>query len=213
MAKKKDSTEISVNGKKISGEGLKKLLGKEIRDFKITSGSIKDMMCNYEMIITAGEVGVGAKHKVTGSGVVDPDLLTAMGALNVHVACLDDSFKIAGVEIEDIDKMRGHELSGNYQVSGFRISGGAGDEKVVLMFSKYISLAGDHMEPTTPKIPLNQSSSYTWHNELSTAIERVREEVALYHEGKYTEKEPVEREDENQLEIFAGNEKTNAEEL
>lgn len=115
----------------------------------------------------------------------------------MHLACLDDAFKTAGVQVTldgvthfesdglsygNIDQMRNHELTGNYVVTGFKIKGGKGNESVVLIGTKYVSMAGDHMELQTPKIPLDQSSSYTWHNELSEVCELIREEVALYYQ-------------------------------
>lgn len=215
-AKETDFT-ISVNGgkemgfenfekitKKLKSSNVHKKADPNERDYEITSASIKDMLCNYELNIT-GEENHGDRMKVTGSGIVSEDMLTAMARFNVHLACIDDAFKIASVEIANIDKMRSHELTGNYIVTGFKIKGGAGNESLVLIGSKYVSLAGDHMQLQTPKIPLSQSSSYTWHNELSEVCELIREEVSLYREGKYTEKEPKEKEDPNQMDMFEEN--------
>jgi hypothetical protein len=203
--------EITVNGKTLKPANVRKLLGGTERGYEITAATIKDMLCNYELTVT-GEENHGDKMKVTGSGIVDQDMLAAMAKLNVHLACLDDAFKTAGVEILDIDKMRGHELTANYTVTGFKVKGGTGNESLILIGHKYISLAGDHMELTTPKIPLSQSSSYTWHNELSDVCELIREEVSLYREGKYTEKEPKEKEDPDQLSLYdKGDEDSEAE--
>src|ERR1017187_1522204 len=185
------------------------------RDYQITSGVIKDMLCNYDIVIT-GDNNHGDTAKVNGQGIVDEDMLSAMAKFNVHLACLDDSFKVAGIEvnpqdndgkcgfvvdgiiISNIDKMRGHELTGNYTVTGFAIKGSEGNESIILKGHKYIS-ASDHMELKTPKIPLDQNSSYKWYNELATIAELIREEVSLYREGKYTEKEPKEKDDPQQL--------------
>mgnify|MGYP003510920077 CR=1 FL=1 len=207
MAKKKspkkkassiEDMTINVN---VSGKGKGRKLDPNERDYEITSASIKDMLCNYEITVT-GEENHGDKMKVAGSGIIDRDMLTAMARFNVHFACIDDAFKTAGVEFEDIDTMRGHELTANYVVSGFKIKGGAGNESLILIGTKYVSQAGDHMQLQTPKIPLSQSSSYAWYNELSDVCELIREEVSLYREGKYTEKEPIEKEDPNQIEMF-----------
>ena len=187
------------------------------RDYEVTEATIKDMLCNYSITIT-GDVNHGNRNKITGSGVVDKDMLAAMARFNVHLACLDDAFKTAGIQnthegitefnvdgniIGNIDGLRPHSLTHNYVVTGFKIKGGTGNESVILVGTKYVSMAGDHMELQTPKIPLNQSSSYTWHNELSEVCELIREEVALYREGKYTEKEEREQKHvPNQQELF-----------
>lgn len=210
MAKKKVETIISgtideiTNKLKRATERLHTKIDPNERDYEITGATIKDMLCNYEITIT-GELNHGDRNKITGSGVVDKDMLAAMARFNVHIACLDDAFKTANIQyktengftefnvdgsiIGNIDGLRSHSLTHNYVVTGFRIKGGAGNESVVLIGTKYVSMAGDHMELQTPKIPLDQSSSYTWHNELSEVCELIREEVALYREGKYTEKE------------------------
>lgn len=207
-----DMTVTIGGGKPLKVGNIKKLIGATDRGYEVTAATIKDMLCNYEVTVTGAE-NHGDKMKVTGSGIVDKDMLDAMARFNVHLACLDDAFKVAGVEIEDIDKMRGHELTGNYTVTGFKIKGGAGNEGLILIGQKYVSQAGDHMELQTPKIPLSQSSSYTWHNELSDVCELIREEVCLYREGKYTEKEPTEKDDPDQLNMFDKDESEEEEEV
>ena len=209
MAKKKGVTVISGTVDEITTklkratEKLHTKIDPNERDYEVTEATIKDMLCNYSITIT-GDVNHGDRNKITGSGVVDKDMLAAMARFNVHLACIDDAFKTAGVQVTldgvthfesdglsygNIDQMRNHELTGNYVVTGFKIKGGTSNESVILIGTKYVSMAGDHMELQTPKIPLDQSSSYTWHNELSDVCELIREEVALYREGKYTEKE------------------------
>ena len=199
--KKASSIEDMTINVNVNGKSKSRKLDPNERDYEITSAAIKDMLCNYEITVT-GEENHGDKMKVSGSGIIDRDMLTAMARFNVHFACIDDAFKTAGVEFEDIDTMRGHELTANYVVSGFKIKGGAGNESLILIGTKYVSQAGDHMQLQTPKIPLSQSSSYTWHNELSDVCELIREEVSLYREGKYTEKEPIEKEDQHQTKMF-----------
>lgn len=177
------------------------------RDYQITGATIKDMLCNYNYTVT-GELNAGETGAIKGPGVVDKDLLSAMARFNVHLACLDDAFKTANIEIgidnefKNIDTLRSHELTGNYIVTGFIIRGGVGNESLILIGTKYISMCGDHMELKTPKIPLANGSSYTWHNELSEVCELVREEVALYREGKYTEKEPKEKKEDKSGDLF-----------
>lgn len=195
--------------KKKRAQPLSKVIDKAIahikldpneRDYQITGATIKDGLCNYNLVVT-GEKNTGDTAAIKGSGVVDRDLLSAMSRFNVHLATIDDAFKTAGIEIgseneiKSIDGLRSHELSANYIVTGFIIRGSIGNEALILKGTKYVSLAGDHMELQTPKIPLDNGSSYTWYNELSEVCELVREEVALYREGKYTEKEPKEKED------------------
>ena len=228
MAKKKGLTitansisgtvEEITDALKRANNNLHKKIDPNERDYQITGATIKEMLCNYELTVT-GELNHGDKNSIKGSGVVDRDMLAAMARFNVHLACLDDAFKTSGIQykteeeitkfnvdgniIGNIDGLRSHELTHNYVVNGFKIKGGTGNERVILIGTKYVSMAGDHMELQTPAIPLDNSSSYTWHNELSEVCELVREEVALYREGKYTEKEPKEAKQlPNQKELF-----------
>lgn len=176
------------------------------RNIEIRGATIKDMLLNYDFINVAG-VGIGNTGSIKGVGVVDDDLLNAMAELNVHLACIDDAFKIAGFETKSFPKMNSHVLTANYVVTGIKIKGESGDESVVITGTKFISVASDHMELTTPKIALKNGSSYKWAEQLLKSVEKIQEESALYVEGKYTEKEPKEpKVDKNQTKMFGSDE-------
>jgi hypothetical protein len=177
------------------------ILGEDDRPFLIKEAAIKDDFCNYRYEITKG-VGLDDTHKVDGKGIIKDDMRDAFSQLNVHLACIDEVFKHSGVEVEDINKMRSDELTFLYHVTGFKIKGGKDDESIILLGHKYLSSAGGRMELETPKISLDNASSYKWYNELKTAADQARREVELYKEGKYTPVEVEEEEDANQIKMF-----------
>lgn len=175
----------------------------EVNNFIINEAAIKDDFCNYTYEIIDG-VGVGDKHKVNGSGIIEDDMRDAFRKLNVHLAAIDDVFKLSGIEIGDIDKFHNHELTGHYHVTGFKIKGGLENESIILIGSKFVGTAGGRIELATPKIPLDNMSSYKWCDELKAAADCAREEVALYKEGKYTtvdDSDESEKPNPNQLTI------------
>lgn len=177
-------------------------MSKTKRSFEIRDAVINDDFCNYTYKIIEG-IGVGFAHSVKGVGIIKDSLRKAFSKLNIHLAVIDDAFKYSGIEIEDIDKHHGDELTQNFYVTGFKIKGGEEDQSVILIGTKYVSTASGRMEIDSPKIALDKLSSYKWYNELKTAIEKCRNEVARYHEGNYDEVEPEEKEDPNQLKITA----------
>lgn len=166
---------------------------------EITSAAIKDDFCNYSFEIIKG-LGSGDKHSVKGKGIIDDDLREAFFHLNVHLACVDDVFKHANVNVDNINDLRGHELATAYSVVGVRIRGGSDDLSVILLGDKYISKVSGRMSIETPKIPLDENSSYPFYSELRKVVKGIREEVKLYKEGKYTAVSAIEL-DPNQLEI------------
>lgn len=184
--------------KKVSKDE-KKLL-EATKSYSIKEASIKDDFCNYTFEITDG-IGVGDTHNVKGSGRVEIDMNDAFAKLNVHLAVIDDVFKHSGIDIEDIDKYHNDELASLYNVSGIKIKGGRENESVILIGSKYISSAGGRIELASPKIPLDNLSSYKWYNELKAATDDVRREVELYKEGKYIPVEVEEEGDSRQMTI------------
>lgn len=157
--------------------------------FIIIEANIKDDFCNYFFEVTKG-VGIGDKHKVDGRGIVEDDMRNAFAKFNVHLACIDDAFKYSQVEIDNIDQMHTHDLTGMFHVTGFKITGGKENECIILSGNKYVS-AGGRIELKSPKIPLDNLSSYKWYNELLTVTNTARDEVAAYKNGKYTPVEVV----------------------
>lgn len=157
---------------------------KVVYSHQITAGAISDGKCNYSYEIVSGS-GEGNVHNVKGIHIVHDDMPEALQKLNAHLACIDDVFKHKGVEIKNIDKMHNHELTGLYEVTGFKIKQAGDSEAVVLIGNKGITCSGGRVDLETPKIPLDGTSSYTWYNELSEVVEALRAEVDAYHNGKY----------------------------
>lgn len=167
----------------------------EEREVEILSASLKDDFCNYSYEVKKG-IGVGDTHSVKGKGIIDDDLRDAFVKLNVHLAVVDDVFKHAGIEVDRVNKHRGDELATNYTVTGIKIKGEDENLSVELTGTKFVSSAGGQMELSSPRIPLDNSSSYKHHKDLKTCVEKVAEEVKLYMNGKYT---PVEENPDAQL--------------
>ena len=163
---------------------------------------------NYQYEIIGGPQ-TGFKHKVDGIGIVDNDLKEAFAKLNVHLAVIDDIFHHSEIEVQDIDTMHNDPRATLYNVTGFRIKGNDESGAVILKGNKYLS-GGARMELETPRTPMDDLSSYKWHNELKTAVDKCLLEVALYHAGKYTLVEEEEKpEKARQLTIAAGQDDDN----
>jgi hypothetical protein len=201
MGRKKKDYTMSVQSsdgtfKPLNTDGIEKLLGssQEEKEFIIKDATIKDDFCNYSYEIASG-IGLGDMHSVKGKGIIEDDMRNAFASFNVHMACIDDVFKHSGVEVEDIDSMKDDQLTFLYTVTGFKIKGGKDDESIILIGNKYVSSAGGRIELETPKIPLDNLSSYKWYNELKAAADDARREVELYKEGKYTSPEADEPEE------------------
>ncbi len=178
------------------------LLNLNKRAFIINEAVVKDDICNYVYEVTSG-IGLGDKHNVTGTGIVDDTLRTAFARFNVHRATIDEVFKHSAIEFEDIDAMHTDELTSLYRVKSFKIKKSKGYESISLKGEKYVSSAGGWMLLTTPEVALDSLSGYKWYNELKAAADQAREEVALYKEGKYTPVKEVEvKEDKTQPNLF-----------
>lgn len=181
MSKAKENPNSLSDLKKISS---RMILGDVKRNYEINEAAIKDDFCNYSYSIIDG-IGVGDRHNVKGkSGTVENDMNDAFGRLRVHLAFMDDIFKHSKTEIDDIDNMHNDQNTLLYDVTGFKISGGEDNESVILIGNKYVS-AGGRFNLETPKISIDDSSSYKWYNELKKEINDARLEVSLYKEGKY----------------------------
>jgi len=187
MSKSKRGSKENPLGSGELAEIINEVLDKNTRSYKVTSANLVDGYCNYGFEIIDG-VCRGDGRTGKGSHVVKDDLRDAFAKMNVHLAVRDDIFKHAGVEVDDIDQMHGHELATLYSVTGFKMGGSDESESIVLIGNKYVS-GGDRFSLTSPKIMIDNLSSYKWWNELKDAADIVREEVALYMEGKYIEEE------------------------
>ena len=166
----------------------------------IKEASVKDDFCNYTYEVVEGK-GAGDTHAVKGSGIILNDMREAFGRLNVHLACIDDVFSHSQTEVDDIDKFHVHDLAHLYHVTGIKVRGGKSNESVIIVGSKYVNSSGGRIDLVTPKIPMDSLSSYKWYNELKAAVDKVREEVRLYKEGKYEAVEEEEVVDARQMKI------------
>lgn len=175
---------------------------KDERTFTITAGKIVDDFCHYSFEIISG-VGIGEVHGVKGKvGIIKESMRKAFVVFHVHLAALDGAFRLSAIDVDDIDKFHKHELTGNYFVTGFEIKGADDNESIVLSGSKYVPDAGGRMELFTPRIPLDNLSSYKWWNELKAAADKARHEVARYKEGHCTiPEEDDEEENPKQLKM------------
>lgn len=171
------------------------------RTFVIKEATIKEGLCDYKYEIIKG-IGLGDTHAVKGKGIVDDDLTEAFAAFHVHLAVIDGIFKYSNIEIKDIDDMKEHELTSLFHVNGFKIKGGTDEQEIVLTGFKYLPDAVGRMELVSPKIILDNLTSYKWYNELQTAVDKACREVELYKGGKCTPVEPEnEKENSKQLTI------------
>jgi hypothetical protein len=197
---KKKTTIINAGGN--LAEAINELVNKkQDRPYFITEAVIKDGFCNFIYQITEG-MASGETHKVNGVGIAKDSLLECFTRLRVHLAAIDDVFKHSGIEFEDINEMHGDELTQAYHVTGIKIRGGASNESVIIVGNKYVSSTGGRIEITTPRVPLDELSSYEFSKELKNAIDTLREEVSKYKEGNYDiVEEDTEEENPKQLKI------------
>lgn len=176
------------------------------RAFNFFKASIKDDLCNYDYEVIQG-VGLGFSHKVKGKGIIEDDMKNAFAKLNVHLAAIDDIFIHTNNEFQNIQDVNNHELTFLYNVIGIEVKGGEENESVILTGNKYLRAAsGSRMDLVSPKIPIDNLSSYKWYEDLKEAVDNCRREVALYHYGKFTEVEvqqPEEKFKQTTM-VFAG---------
>lgn len=150
------------------------------KEFVIKDAKLNDGYCDYKFEVLAG-TNKGDLHKVDGEGLFKETLQKAFNQLYVHAAFIDNVFTHANVEIVNINRLHGHELTGLYSVTGFKIKGGVDNESVILTCNKFTPTG--YIGFDTPKIALDSLSSYKWLDELKAAIEKVRDEVVLYKDG------------------------------
>lgn len=172
------------------------------RSYRIVEASLKDDFCNYKFEVLKG-VGLGQVHSVTDKkNIIDEDLRKAFQKFRVHLAFIDDVFKIAGINVDDIDKFHKHDHTIDYTVSGFKMKSRKGYETIQLIGEKHVAMGWEPIE--TPDIILDNLGGYQWYNELLDAANNAREEVALYGEGKCTPVEAPKEEpkDKDQGDLF-----------
>lgn len=155
-------------------------------NFEVLSAKIADDFLHYGYKVISG-IGTGDVHPgVKGAGIIKDSLRTAFQRLRVHLACIDEVYKTAGIEFSDISSMESDERTGLYTITGFSITGGQDDESVIITGLKYVSIAGGRMELKTPKIPMDNMSSYDYYEDLKESVDRCRDEVSKYKNGNYT---------------------------
>ncbi len=199
--KKKEVTPELVNG----NVALPPELQPVPKDIKILGAKIKDDFCSYDFeYLTGVEKGIPQSAK-KGIYIIDNDMKDAFAVFNVHLAVIDDLFKVAGIEVDDIDKFHDHEFTYLMECTEFKILGDTDNESIILIGTKHVSMNG-RIKVETPKIPLDNLSSYMWYNELKTAADAARKEVELYKFGKYTipEDQQEEEEEKKQTKILFG---------
>lgn len=195
MGKKKKDKVIEMSADKLLElTEIKKTYG-------ITKASINDDFCNYSFEVYEGK-GVGDICKITGSGIVDQDMIEAFQVFNRHLACMDDVFLHSKIDIENIDLMENHALTALYSVNGFSIHGSSDNESISLSGSKHCHTTGGRIDFSTNRIALDALSAYRWYNELKTASDNARKEVELYREGKCTSEEKVEKSNSRQKNLL-----------
>ena len=203
-AKKLKSAPLSVEAEfnKQYGASVKEVMDeitKPDRPYVVTEATLKDGYCHYSILIIEG-TGEGNTMKIKGTHVVTDDLTNAFDKLRTHLAYVDDIYKHNKVKIEDIDKHYLDEFSELYTVHGFKMGGNDEAETVYLRGNKYLSQCGN-VSFDTGAIALDFNSSYKWYNELDAQIRLCRNEVSLYHEGKYILDQNEDDDDSDQAEI------------
>lgn len=164
------------------------------RDYIPTGAKLKDGKCVYSFRQMSGYNRGEVHPNVKGALLVEDDLHDAVSKLAVHLAFINDDFKLAGVEIDNIDRFNGHDLTVNYAVDGFEVSGEADAETVTIIGSKRVSMG--RIDVKSFKIPVDNHSSYKWFPNLREVVLRALQEVALYREGKGTPEHRDEEEEE-----------------
>jgi hypothetical protein len=170
------------------------------KPFTIKEAHIKDDFCNYAYEITDG-IKTGCMHNVKGTLIIDKDMREVFALFNVHLAFIDDVFKHADRKFDYINAMHGDTLATLYSVTGFKIKGSDENEGIILVGTKFVS-GGGRINLETPKIPLDENSSYKWKEELRDIANKARIEVELYEGGKGIQMDaPEEKENKKQTKI------------
>jgi hypothetical protein len=183
---------------------MKKTPTNTAKPFEITGAIVKDGYCNYDVNVMQGKL-IGEKSKIDGPLIIHDDLRYAMNKLRVHLAVMDDAFKKAHFDIENIDNERTNDLVQDYDVSGFKIKKADENIQVSIIGSKYLSQVTGRMTCVTPFVLLDTGTEYKWYNELLADVENVRLEVEQYKAGKGTMPEPKvkkEKKNKNQKSIL-----------
>lgn len=176
---------LKIEGNTVSGthedfmEVFNEALKPKEKPIEIRAAHIKDDFCNYTYELKTG-ITIGDDCNRKGASPIHDDLRNKFSVLNIHLAALDDYFKVAQQEIADIDQLHGEELIVNYHVQGFRLSGSGHDEAVELIGKKHLEFGSIGI--VSPKVEF--TGSYPQANELKVAIDDCVNEVELYMNGK-----------------------------
>jgi hypothetical protein len=178
--KKGDGAEM-INGNVALPEDLRPVQ----QDLVILGAKISDDFCSYSYKYLTGPQRNVPQDAKKGIYIIDKDMKYAFARFNVHLACIDDLFKIGKVEVADIDMFHDHDFTQLIEVTEFKIFGDQDNETIVLIGTKHVS-SNNRIKVESYKIPLDSLSSYKWYNELKDAADVARKEVQLYMDGKYT---------------------------
>ena len=143
----------------------------------ILNASIQEGKCNYGYEIKTGPT---AGDKITGrkgSAYCHEAMDKAFIAMNVHLAIIDDAF--LHVEVNDLESMRGNELTGKFHVNEFKVTGKEENEGFIITGEKWVSTGSISL--TSPKI--TKTSNYPFFDDLQECIEAARIEVEAYNSG------------------------------
>lgn len=151
----------------------------------IRNAALKDGMCNYGYEINQGQLKGDVIPNRKGSNIVHKDMNEAFAALSVHLACIDDAFKYAGVNPETpLDELAQTELAGLFRATGIKLTGKEENDGYILFGEKSVTTGYIGLE--TPKI--NLGTGYPYFAELQEAVAKVVAEVEAYMNGKIAPK-------------------------
>ena len=151
----------------------------------IRNAVIKDGLCNYGYEINQGAGKGDLIPNRKGSNIVHSDMEDAFSALAVHLACIDDAFKYAGIHPEtSLEELAQTELAGLFRATGFKLSGKEENDGFVIYGEKSVTTGYISLE--SPKI--NLGSNYPYFEELKEAVGNAILEVEAYMNGKHAPK-------------------------
>ncbi len=163
----------------------------EENSFEIMHAEIKDDYCAYHYDVLSGvNSGDNVKVAFNKTKIIKPSLTKAFGKLDVHFAAVDGIFKIAGIEVKDINKFHNHDHVGKFSVTGFTVKGEDESQYVILDGTKEVPYGGTH-SIKTDKIYIGGMGAYPFSKELAHEIAHAKKEVEKFKEGNYTELEVV----------------------
>lgn len=152
----------------------------EEKEIEIKSASLKDGFCNYSYELLHG-LTKGDELVRKGVHEVHEDMFTAFKQLDVFFAHVDGVFHWANNQTP-IDDLEAHEDLGKFYVSAFKITGSDENRSVIFTGSKDTNIGT--VTYSTPKIKLEDNSTYLYVEELRDRLKVIIEQVEAYMNGK-----------------------------